>query len=153
MQTTTSVQFRRAAEHDREAVLALCAAYRVADEQPSAEAEVQLAVNAALRGDPLIHIYLIELADRCAGYLAITVGYSIEVGGRDAFIDELYLEPWARGQGLGTQAIAFAESACASLDVKRVCMEVEHANPRARRLYESLGYQPHSRVTLSKRIA
>ncbi|MET0285464.1 MAG: GNAT family N-acetyltransferase, partial [Polyangiales bacterium] len=138
----------------RAQVIALCAAYRVADDQPSAEREVQCAVDDALRGDPLVLIYLIELGQaRCAGYLAITIGYSIEVGGRDAFVDELYVEDWARGQGIGTRALAFAEGVCAELRVKRLCMEVEHENPRARRLYEKLGFVAHSRTTLSKRLA
>lgn len=146
------VSFRRAQENDREALVALCAAYRLADDQPPAAAEVRMAIDAALRGDPMIHLFLIERSGRNAGYLAITIGYSIEVGGRDAFVDELFVEAWARGQGIGTQALAFAEQVCAELDVKRVCMEVEHENPRARRLYEFLGFTAHSRTTLSKRL-
>ncbi|HEX5659689.1 MAG TPA: GNAT family N-acetyltransferase [Polyangiales bacterium] len=144
--------FRRAREHDRALLLALCAAYREADHQPAAIDEVQAAVDAALAGDPLIHLYLIDVGERCAGYLAITIGYSIEVGGRDAFLDELYVEAWARSQGIGSLAIAFAEHACAPLQVRRLCMEVEHDNPRAKQLYERLGYAAHTRSTMSKRL-
>ena len=144
--------FRRALEQDRARLIALCAAYREADHQPSAEEEVKAAIDAALGGDPLIHMYLIEVDESCAGYLAVTVGYSIEVGGRDAFLDELYVEPWARSQGVGAQAIAFAERACIALEVKRLCMEVEHENPRAKQLYQRLGYAEHTRSTMYKRL-
>jgi ribosomal protein S18 acetylase RimI-like enzyme len=144
--------FRRALEQDRGRLTALCAAYREADHQPPALAEVQAAIDAALGGDPLIHLYLIEVDESCAGYLAITVGYSIEVGGRDAFLDELYVEPWARGRRVGTQAIAFAERACVALQGKRLRMEVEHENPRAKQLYQRLGYTEHTRSTVYKQL-
>jgi GNAT superfamily N-acetyltransferase len=147
-----NVSFRRAVAEDHARLIALCAAYREADHQPAAEAEVRVAVDAAVGGDPLIHMYLIEVDARSAGYFAITIGYSIEVGGRDAFIDELYVEDRARGLGIGTQAIAFAEREALGLDVKRLCMEVEHDNPRAKQLYERLGYGAHTRNTMSKRI-
>ncbi len=147
-----SAHFRRAEPSDRETVIALCTAYRVADHQPAAEAEVHASVDAALRGEPLLQIFLVELGTRTAGYFALTIGYSIEVGGRDAFLDELFIEPWAQSQGLGTQAIAFAERLCSQLDVKRLRLEVEHDNPRARALYESLGFTPHARAVLWKRL-
>jgi hypothetical protein len=37
------------------------------------------------------------MADRPVGHLIITLGYSVEYGGRDGFIDDLYLVPEVRG--------------------------------------------------------
>ena len=39
------------------------------------------------------------------GYGVLTFGYSIEYHGIDAFIDELYVQPGYRGQGIGTAII------------------------------------------------
>ena len=58
-------------------------------------------------------LYLIQVQRQMVGYLAPTFGYSIEFGGRDAFVDELFIEPAARGHGLGSRVLA------ALLDVAR----------------------------------
>src|SRR5690242_18954886 len=44
-------------------------------------------------------------ASELFGYMILTFGYSLEFGGRDALIDELYVIPAARGSGIGAQAI------------------------------------------------
>lgn len=41
-------------------------------------------------------IYLISKDNICVGYVAICFGYSIELAGRDAFVDELFVTPAAR---------------------------------------------------------
>ena len=156
------VRFRAADASDRQFLLALCAAYRRADGQPEASQEVSKAIDAALGGDPLLRVFMIELLEESeqpgeqgvivAGYVAITLGFSIEVGGLDAFVDELYVEPVLQGRGIGRRAIAFAEQLCRELGVRRVCLEVERKNTGAKQLYERLGYKDHERFLLSKRL-
>lgn len=156
------VRFRRAEQSDRDALLGLCAAYRRADAQPAAATLVSRAVDLALAGDPMIHIFMIELledseqpeerASMLVGYVAVTLGFSIEVGGRDAFVDELYIEEAVQRRGLGRRALDFAEQLCRQLDVQRVCLEVERHNDRAKQLYEQLGFADHNRFLLSKRL-
>ena len=46
-------------------------------------------------------IWLIFISRKVVVYVALCFGYSIELGGRDAFIDELFIIEEARGQGLG----------------------------------------------------
>jgi ribosomal protein S18 acetylase RimI-like enzyme len=157
-----SVRFRQATASDRSALISLCAAYRRADAQEQATQLVGAAVDAALAGDSLIHVYMIELLEESArrgegatmlvGYLALTVGFSIEAGGRDAFIDELYIEPPVQGRGLGRRALLFAEQLCHQLGVRRVCLEVERENARAKKLYSALGFREHRRHLLSKQL-
>lgn len=125
------LQFRLATPADRALVLALLAEYREADAQPQAPELVAAAVDRALAGEPLVRIYLIEL-DEAIGYLAVTIGFSIEVGGNDSYIDELYVRDAYRGRGIGTRALAFGFDIAVSLGARRVCLEVEHDNERAR---------------------
>lgn len=157
-----TVRFRRAQHADRQAVLDLCAAYRRADSQPDASSLVSASIDCALGGDNLIHVYLVELLEDSehpnergsllAGYIAVTLGFSIEAGGRDAFVDELYIQPSMQGRGLGRRALDFAEQLCRELGAQRVCLEVERANTRAKKLYDALGYRDHGRYLLSKRL-
>ena len=85
------------------------------------------------------------------GYLALCFGYSLEYLGRDAFIDELYVDDAFRGRGVGRELIAVAEAACAELDVVALHLEVDDANPRAHALYRQLGFEAHERALMTKR--
>ncbi len=146
------ISFRAPSLVDKALLTRLCRAYRQTDSQPPADALVERALDAALAGDPSVRLWIIELDEKAVGYLAITLGFSIEAGGRDAFLDEIYLEPEARGRGIGMRAIEFVESECVELDVQRLCLEVERHN-RAKQLYERLGFRDHERFLMSKRIA
>lgn len=96
-------------------------------------------------------LFVIETPD-AVGYLVITFGFSLEFGGRDAFVDELYVsEPW-RGRGLGVEALAVAEAACRDAGIHALHLEVEHENERARALYERSGYMAHTRHLMTKRL-
>lgn len=159
----TSVRFRRAGPTDRSALITLCAAYRKADSQPPATEAVSAALDLALEGDPLIHVFMIELLEESedagehaamiVGYIALSMGFSIEAGGRDAFIDELYLEPAVQGRGLGKRALEFAAFTCRELGARRIRLEVERKNPRAHALYQRLGFREHERRIMYKSLA
>ena len=74
------------------------------------------------------------------GYLAVCYGYSIEFGGRDAFIDEFYLTPTARGQGTGRAALAMIIRETHAVGIRALHLEVAHENGSAAHLYERLGF-------------
>jgi ribosomal protein S18 acetylase RimI-like enzyme len=86
------------------------------------------------------------------GYLVLTLGYSIEHGGRDGFIDDLYLVPKARGGGRGRRVLAFALAEAAALGIQTLHLEVEIDNERARRVYRAAGFVENNRRLMSKRL-
>ena len=98
-------------------------------------------------------VWIIQQEDEAIGYMILTLGYSLEYRGRDAFIDELYLRPKHRGQGIGTQMLTFAEETCRVLGVQALHLEVDFENPDAQRLYHRVGYQRHHRFLMSKILA
>lgn len=98
-------------------------------------------------------VWIIQQEDEAIGYMILTLGYSLEYRGRDAFIDELYLRPKHRGQGIGTQMLAFAEENCRVLGVQALHLEVDFENPDAQRLYHRVGYQRHHRFLMTKILA
>lgn len=71
--------------------------------------------------------------------MVLTLGFSIENGGRDAFIDEVYLLPEQRG-GRGDEVMAFVEAAARSLGVRNLYLEVVAGNDRATALYGKRGF-------------
>jgi ribosomal protein S18 acetylase RimI-like enzyme len=125
-------------------------AFSLEDGHPIAPDALERALSAVAQSEPLLHVWMIRMAGRNVGYVALGLGFSIEVGGLDAFLDELYVLPEARGLGLGRAALAFAETQAQRLGVRRLCLEVEHHNARARALYTELGYAAHARHLMSK---
>ena len=131
-------------------VLELMRAYADADGQHFSLANATAAIDAILAGTPLASLWLVELDGELAGYVCITQGFSLETGGGDFFLDEIYLVPAARGRGLGHEAIAFAERESWAAGARRLCLEVEPDNQRAAKLYGELGYRSHGRQLMSK---
>ena len=76
-----------------------------------------------------------------AAYLVLTFGYSMEFGGRDAFVDDLYVTPPFRGAGNGRALLAAALAECRRRGVRAVHLEVAETNRRALSLYEDAGFR------------
>lgn len=51
----------------------------------------QLAFSELLADERLGLIWLIQAGPEIAGYVVLTLGYSMEYGGRDAFVDDLFI--------------------------------------------------------------
>jgi GNAT superfamily N-acetyltransferase len=103
-----------------------------------------------LADESLGKAYVVQQEDEMIGYIILTLGYSLEYRGRDAFIDEFYICPTHRGKGIGTQILAFAEDACRELGVRALHLEVDFENSDAQRLYHRVGYQRHNRFLMTK---
>ena len=89
---------------------------------------------------------------RPIGYLVLAFGFSFEFGGRDAFLDELWLEePW-RGKGLGRQALDFLTDQAKALGIHAIHLEVLPHNEQALKLYQSYGFQLHERYLMTRWI-
>lgn len=82
------------------------------------------------------------------GYVAISFGFSIEFGGRDAFIDEIFVSSEYRGSGYGREALALMKAEVARHDIKALHLEVTRTNKRAQQLYRSLGFSEREKYFL-----
>lgn len=145
-------RFRPAAEADVDAILEMRRRYYAEDGYPFAEAEAEArqAVVDLIRDDKLGRLWVARDQGRVIGYLAVTLGFSLEYRGRDAFIDELFIEEQARGQGLGRRALEIAESYGRERGVKALHLEVEHHREAAFELYRRSGFENHDRLLMTK---
>ncbi|SHJ21285.1 Acetyltransferase (GNAT) family protein [Shimia gijangensis] len=109
------------------------------------------AVLPLLEGTPLGVAYLIGPTRAPVGYIVITFGWSIEFGGMDAFIDELYIRPAVRKRGMGTDVLTALPRALADAGVKAFHLEVDHDNETAQRLYTRAGFTTRPRYMLMSR--
>jgi len=97
-------------------------------------------------------VWLIEHEGTAIGYLVVTFGYSIEYHGRDAFVDELFIDAANRGRGIGSAVLQEAERRCATLGVRALHLEVERGNDAGQALYRKLGFTDNARFLLTKRL-
>jgi GNAT superfamily N-acetyltransferase len=83
---------------------------------------------------------VVEVRGRVAGYALLVPFWSNALGGEVCEVDELYVRPESRGEGLGSALFA-------ALDAGRfgsfaaTALGVTPDNVRARRLYERLGFR------------
>jgi len=81
-------------------------------------------------------------ASEAAGYIVVTFVFAMEHGGLAAVIDDFYVRPEARGEGLGTAALAEVRRACEGLGVRALRVEVGADNAVAQAVYRSAGLEP-----------
>ena len=144
--------FKPAEASDAEALLPMIRALCEHDGTPFDERSVAGALAQVVADERLGRVWLIESGGEAAGYIVLTFGFSLEFGGRDAFVDELYVRAEFRGRGLGRRAIELAEQACRERGVRALHLEVERANARAQELYRRSGFRDHDRYLMTKRL-
>ncbi len=143
-------ELRVASTVDLEALVALMREFYAHEgmrfEPDVARAAMRGLLEDASRG----RVWRIDDAEGPAGYVALTLGWSLEFGGRDAFIDEIFLVERLRGRRLGERAIELALAACHELGVGALHLEVERVNAPAQSLYRRLGFVDHDRYLMTK---
>ena len=76
------------------------------------------------------------------GYAALTFFHSLEFAGRCGLLDEFFLQPIYRGQGIGKAALEWiCETAAPKLGVRAIFLEVSPANAAAQGLYRTVGFE------------
>lgn len=120
------------------------------DHSPFDETEHRRALQELLANEAYGRGWLIRTGGQTAGYLILTFGYSLEFRGRDAYIDELFVNAQFRGQGLGTAALRLAETAARSAGIKALHLLVAHSNTLALEIYRKSGYVQHDRHVMTK---
>ena len=86
-------------------------------------------------------VWFIRNNDINIGYVAITFCYSIEFGGRESFIDEIFIRSSERGKGLGRKALTRVVEELISQDFKAIHLEVDINNLVAKSLYKDMGFK------------
>jgi diamine N-acetyltransferase len=96
--------------------------------------------------------WLIFDGEELAGYVILTLGFSFEYRGREAFIDELYLDERFRGRGIGRRTMEFVEEEARKLGVNAIHLEATRDNSAAIALYRRVGFVDHERWLLTKKL-
>lgn len=112
------------------------------------DAHRENAVSPLLEGSPHGAIWLIGPRRAPLGYAAVSFGWSLELGGPDARLDELYVRPSVRGRGIATEALLAIARGLRDAGLVAISLEVDRTSEAHRRLYERTGYELRDRFAL-----
>ncbi len=129
-----------AGPEDMDRLLPMVTAFHAFEGIASTEAKRREAIAPLLDGSPHGAIWLIGPRRGPVGYIAITFGWSIEMGGLDGFIDELFIRENVRGRGMATEALTALMPYLAKAGLKALHLEVPRGATGARDVYEKQGF-------------
>ncbi|QRK10107.1 GNAT family N-acetyltransferase [Archangium violaceum] len=138
--------WREATPADDDRIVSLCEALNREDPGPDpVNAQQILRTLATLRAQPTRGRTVVLDTSRglASGYAFLIAFWSNELGGEVCVIDELFIEPAARGRGHGTRLVEGVRSGALFGKIPvAVELEVRPANTRALSLYHRLGFRP-----------
>ena len=137
---------------DIEQILVLIQDFYQHFDYPYIESEKRLTLEDLFERPTAGRIYLIQKEQKIVGYVFLSFYFSIEFGGRTAFIDELFVLPGDRGQGIGSKVINLIEQKCLELNLKAIHLESERTNEGATALYLKLGFVDYDRRLMTKKL-
>ncbi len=109
-------------------------------------------IEPLLQGIPYGAVYIIGPTRAPIGYIVVTFGWSVEFGGMDGFVDEIYIRPPVRGRGLATEVLIELPKTLAQAGIKALHLEVDRDNAQAQRLYQRARFEPRDRYMLMTKI-
>lgn len=119
----------------------MVAAYHAFEGIETTEEFRRSALVPLLEGTPHAVAYLIGMRRAPVGYIVISFGYSVELGGIDGFVDEFFIRQNVRGRGMGTEVLSSLLPALSENGVKALHLEVNPDNARAIKLYAKAGFR------------
>ncbi len=147
------ISFQAATQEDIPLLLQFMQEYYEFDQHPYQAAPAQTALERLICDPNLGRVWLICADSEAVGYGVLTLGYSLEYLGRDAFVDELYIREAYRRQGIGQQTFQFLEEVCRTLGVQALHLEVEHHNTSAQAFYRKIGFYDQERYLMTRQIS
>ena len=107
-------------------------------------------LNDALQDTPLLTGYGFEVDGVLAGYGMITRSYSTERGGICVWIEDIYIKPAYRNQGIGGAFLRFVEES--NPGAVRLRLEAEPENEHAMHVYQKAGFEVLAYTQLVKEL-
>ncbi|WP_299015333.1 GNAT family N-acetyltransferase [uncultured Photobacterium sp.] len=114
------------------------------------------AIHQLISNPELGQAWLIEIEQDgeklIAGHIIISYSFSLEHGGRIGLIDQFYLKPEWRQQGIGTDLMPQIEYHVTQAGLHALSLEVNIGNAAARSFYEKHGFVPRRQFCMMTKV-
>ena len=138
------MEVRRAGRRDLATLIELHREFCRIDAHPFSDARARAAFTPLLDDDTHGVVWMI---DRPPAYAVLTWGWSIEAGGAEAVLDEIFTTE--RGTGNGSALLRHVLRDAEQRGLARVFLETELPNTRVRGFYERHGFTTDDSVWMS----
>ena len=95
----------------------------------------ETAITPLLEGSPYGAVWLMGPTIAPIGYVIITFGWSVEFGGMDGFVDEIYVRPAVRGRGIATEVLEQLPKTLAQTGLCALHLEVDRTDEKIVSIY------------------
>lgn len=137
---------------DLERLVAMVRAFHVEMRYDSNEDHVRGALEPILHGAPHGAIWLIGPRKAPVGYVMISFGWSLEFGGLDAMVDELYVRPAVRRRGMGGEALQQLSIGLRDSGVMALHLEADRSDERLQQFYRRNRFKMREGYALMSRV-
>lgn len=141
---------RRAVRGDLDELLSLIRAFYALDHHEYDEYRVAAALDPLLVGDDWGQVWVLDGPSGLTGYAIVTWSYSLESGGRDCILDEVYVVD--SGQGQGSLLLTRALDEARAWGAAAVFLEVEAHNRGVLPFYAGHGFVVEDSVWMSRSL-
>lgn len=126
---------------DAQRLQSLVAAFHTEFQIERDEAQQEAALAPLLDGSPHGAVWLLGLPRAPVGYVVVTFGWSLELGGLDGTISELYVRPAVRKRGIASEALNALSKTLAASGLKALHLTVDDTNESAQRFFRRNHYE------------
>ena len=141
-------EVRIAGVDDIPALLDLHAAYCAADRHEFDHARVTAALQELIAQPSLGCVLVLEVGNQAHGYGVLACGFSLECGGVEYVLDELFVEP--QGAGYGSVLLEACIAEAKRRGARRLFLETEADNVAARRFYGRHGFHVEDSIWMAQ---
>lgn len=142
------MQIRRAGDDDRDRLVALIEEFYRVDGHEFDAARVDAGLLPMLRDDARGQVWIADDGRTLGGYVVVTWSWSLESGGLDCILDEIYVAQ--QGGGLGSRLLQRAVEEAAAFGAAAMFLETEAPNDGARRFYARHDFAAEDSIWMSR---
>lgn len=144
---TAPTSIRRATTHDEAEILDLMSGLCQSEGKTFDRERTQAGLVPLLKSDKHGTVLVAEHDIGLAAYAVICWSWSVEIGGPEACLDEIFVAK--QGQGIGSALISAVRDSCVAHGMRRIFLETESVNERARQLYGRHGYEQEDSIWMA----
>jgi ribosomal protein S18 acetylase RimI-like enzyme len=148
--TTGDATVRRAVVGDLDGLWPLVQQFYDVDQHDFDPARLERALKPLLVDDAFGQVWVLVTAGDLVGYAVVTWSWSLESGGRDSILDEIYVE--TRSVGFGSRLLGAALAGAREAGARAVFLETEAHNERVRSFYQRHGFAVDDSVWMSRSL-
>ena len=144
---------KRASPNDVQQLVTMMEEFYAEGGYPLNHERVAKAFATLLADERLGYVWFIQANGQDVGYVVLTLCYSMEYGGPNAFVDDLFVRLPFRRAGLGTAALTEVRAFCAKQGIRAIHVETGRDNIAAQAVYRRVGFTQTDRQLLALRLA